>query len=56
MLFADICEVTRDKTEYQLERRRGVFERHGIKVSRQKTEYKPPPNTNDRHEGASLDP
>ena len=50
MLFADdlvICEDTRDKAEYQLERWRDVLERHGLKVSRQKTEYMPPSNTND---------
>ena len=50
MLFADdlvICEDTRDKAEYQLERWRYVLERHGLKGSRQKTEYMPPSNTSD---------
>ena len=50
MLFADdlvICEDTRDKAEHQQERRRDVLERHGLKVSRQKTEYMPLSNTND---------
>ena len=48
-LFADdlvICEYTRDKAEYQLERWRDVLERHVLNVSRQKTEYMPPSNTN----------
>ena len=50
MLFADdlvICEDTRDKAEYQLERWRDVLERHGLNVSWQKTEYMSPSNTND---------
>ena len=50
MLFADdlvICEDTRDKAEYPLERWRDVFERHGLKVSRKRTAYMPPSNTND---------
>ena len=50
MFFADdlvICEDTRDKAEYRLERWRDVLARHGLNVSRQKTEYVPPSNTND---------
>ena len=53
MLFADDClvlvifEDTRDKADYQLERWRDGLERHGLKVSRQKTEYMPSSNTND---------
>ena len=41
------CFNSRNKAEYQLERWRDVLERHGLKVSRQKTEYMPPSNTND---------
>ena len=42
MMFADdlvSCAMTRDEVEEDLETWRVVFERHGLKISRTKTEY-----------------
>ena len=44
MMFADdlvLCVMTRDEVEEDLEIWRVVFERHGLKISRTKTEYLP---------------
>ena len=49
MLFADdlvLCDMTPEEVEEGLETWRVVFERHGLKISRTKTEYLPSP-TND---------
>ena len=46
MMFVDDlvpCAMTRDEVEEDLETRRIVFERHGLKISRTKTEYLPSP-------------
>ena len=48
-MFADdlvMCAIPREEVEEDLETRRVVFERHGLKISRTKTEYLPSP-TND---------
>ena len=49
MMFADdlvLCAMTREEVEEDLKTCRVVFERHGLKISRTKTEYLPSP-TND---------
>ena len=49
MMFADdlvMCAMTSEQVEEDLETRRVVFERHGLKISTTKTEYLPSP-TND---------
>ena len=49
MLFAEalvLCAMTREEVVEDLETWRVVFERHGLKISRTKTEYLPSP-TND---------
>ena len=48
-MFGDdlvLCAMTREEVEEDLETWRVVFERHGLKISRTKTEYLPSP-TND---------
>ena len=47
MLFADdlvLCETSGEKIEQELERWRDQFERHGLRISRTKTEYMPTPH------------
>ena len=49
MMFADdlvLCAMTHEEVDEELETWRVVFERHGLKISRTKTEYLPSP-TND---------
>ena len=46
MMFADdlvLCAMTRKEVEEDLDTWRVVFERHGLKISRTKTEYLPSP-------------
>ena len=50
LMFADdlvLCTMTREEVEEDLETRRVVFERHGLrlKIIRTKTEYLPSPAT-----------
>ena len=47
MLFADylvLCETSREKVEQELEWWRDQFARHGLRISRTKTEYMPTPH------------
>ena len=56
MMFADdlvLCAMTREEVEEDLETRRVVFERHGLMISRTKTEYLPSP-TNDTETTVKL--
>ena len=51
MLFADdlvLCESTREEAEEQLEVWRNAIENKGLRVSRKKTEYLPPPSCRDK--------
>ena len=51
MMFADdleLCDMTREDVEEDLETWRVVFLRHGLKISRTTTEYLPSP-TNDTY-------
>ena len=46
MMLADdlvLCAMTREEVEEDLETWRVVFERHGLKISRTKTEHLPSP-------------
>ena len=43
MTWSFICEHNRAEDEIQLERWRQIFESHGLRVSRGKTEYMPCP-------------
>ena len=51
MLFADdlvLCESTREEAEEQLELWRNAIENKRLRVSRNKTEYLPPPSCHDK--------
>ena len=56
MMFAEdlvLCAMTREEVEEDLDTWRVVFERHGLKISRTKTEYLPSP-TNDTETTVKL--
>ena len=48
-MFADnltLCDMTSEEVAEYMETWRVVFERHGVKISRTKTEYLPSPTNN----------
>ena len=58
MMFADdmvLCAMTREEVEEDLETRRVVFKKHGLKISRTKTEYLPSPKNDTETTVKSVD-
>ena len=57
MMFADdlvLCTLTREEVEEDLETRRVVFEMHGLRISRTKTEYLPSTGSECRAEKRNM--